>query len=216
VTSLRLYLETFLKHELTRDEQAKYINYMLTDISRLSDHISSILNLAKIESKSLDSEFVELDIASEIKKFYSNNKHLFGNCDINIHNPPKHSFLYPIDQNLFEMLLMNLLTNALKYNSSEIPRVKITFKQQDGKLHICFTDNGIGLEKTEIKKIFKKFYQVGVADNMSAKGSGIGLYLAQSIARMHKGKITAKSEGRGQGSVFTLILPYASGVTGLS
>lgn len=213
VTSLKLYLETFLKHELTRDEQSKYINYMLTDISRLAENISSILNLAKIESKSLDGEFVELDIASEIETFYNKNKHLFENSRIHINRSPDHSFMYPIDQNLFEMLLMNLFTNALKYNNSERPSVNITFELREGKLHICFSDNGIGLRKTETRKIFKKFYQVGLADNMSAKGSGIGLYLAQSIARMHKGKITAQSEGMGKGSVFTLVLPYTPGTS---
>jgi len=209
VTSLKLYLETFLKHELTRDDQSKYINYMLTDINRLAENISSILNLAKIESKSLDGEFVEMDIASEIERFYNKNKHLFSNCRIAINRSPDYSYIYAIDQTLFEMLLMNLLTNAAKYNNSEYPSINITFEEHEGKLHICFSDNGIGLEKTEIKKIFKKFYQVGLADNMSAKGSGIGLYLAQSIARMHKGKIIAESEGRGRGSVFTLVLPYA-------
>lgn len=76
------------------------------------------------------------------------------------------------------------------------------------KLHICFEDNGIGFEKKERKKIFRKFYQVGHSENMTARGSGLGLYLVQNIARIHKGKITADSPGPGKGAVFTLILPY--------
>jgi signal transduction histidine kinase len=77
-------------------------------------------------------------------------------------------------------------------------------------LYVKFKDNGIGLDKSEIKKIFKKFYQSGRPDDMSARGSGLGLYLVQIIAQLHKGRVFAESTGRGKGSVFTLMLPYKS------
>ena len=109
---------------------------------------------------------------------------------------------------LFEMLLMNIMTNAVNYNESRQPRIDITFDQRPKELHIHFADNGIGLEKKELKKIFKKFYQIGQPDDMSAKGSGLGLDLVQNIVRIHKGKIIAESKGLGQGAVFTLILPF--------
>ena len=63
---------------------------------------------------------------------------------------------------------------------------------------------------TELRNIFKKFYQVGSTDDMTAKGSGLGLYLAQQIAKIHRGKLDAESKGRGKGAVFTLTLPLLS------
>ncbi|MFH2064607.1 MAG: HAMP domain-containing sensor histidine kinase [Pseudomonadota bacterium] len=207
-TSIKLYLETFLKYELTSDERQKYVRYMLSDISRLSENINSILNIAKLESKSYKGEFVESELPHAIQKFCESNKHLFQNCRIHIHNQLKDSIFYPLDLSLFEMLLMNLLTNAIKYNSSTTPVIDITVKQTGKKLEIHVADNGIGLEKKDIKKIFKKFYQVGGVEIMSAKGSGIGLNLAQNIVKIHKGKITAESKGKGKGTIFIVSLPY--------
>jgi len=105
------------------------------------------------------------------------------------------------------MLLMNILTNAFIYNKSETPAVIIRFMRQKRKLCIRFEDNGIGIEKSEIKKIFRKFYQVGRSDDMSARGSGLGLYLIQSIAKIHKGKVIAQSMGTGSGTTFILSFP---------
>ncbi len=205
VTSLKLYLETFMKYELSRDDQLKYIQFMLQDAGRLSDNINSILNLARIESKSYTGEFVKSDIVQVVEQFYNTNSHLFQNCAVNIHSASC-SFVYNINIPLFEMLIMNLLTNAIKYNKSENFRVDITFEKKKKLFYIRFKDNGIGLNKSELKKIFRKFYQIGRSDNMTAKGSGIGLYLVQNIARIHKGKVIAESEGIRKGSVFTLIL----------
>ena len=208
VTSLKLYLETFLKHELSREDQSKYIGFMIQDVNRLTGNINRILNLAKIESKSYEEEFVVTDLVQAIEGFYKNNVHLFQDCEISIHNPSGRSFPYWINLSLFEMLLMNLLTNAIKYNESNVPKVNIVFSLQKNKLHIRFEDNGIGIEKHEIKKIFRKFYQVGQPDDMSAMGSGLGLYLVDNVARIHNGKVVAESKGLGKGSVFTVILPF--------
>jgi signal transduction histidine kinase len=208
VTSLKLYLETLIKYELPHVDQIKYINYMIQDVGRLSDNINRILNLAKIESKSYVGEFVESELVHTVIRFYNNNRHLFRNCEININNPSGRTYAYRINPSLFEMLLMNLLTNAIKYNESEIPTIDISFAPQKRNLNIRFEDNGIGFDKAEINKIFRKFYQVGRSDNRTAKGSGLGLNLVQNIARIHKGKVTAESKGSGMGSVFTLILPY--------
>ena len=207
VTSLKLYLETFRKHQLSREDQLKYLNYMIHDADRLSDNITRILNLARIESKTFKEEFVTRDLVTFLEQFSERNKHIFHGCEIHIHNPTGRSFEYRIDLSMFEILLMNLLTNATKYNSSKTPRVDITFTPADKELHIRFEDNGIGLPRKEIKKIFRKFYQIGRSDNMSAKGSGLGLYLVETIARIHKGKITAESKEGEKGAVFSLILP---------
>jgi signal transduction histidine kinase len=180
---------------------------MVSDVNRLTGVINRILNLARIESKGFGGDFVRSDLVGFVRTFYKTNAHLFGNCRVAFHHPAGLPFYYRINPSLFEMLLMNLFTNAVKYNRAPQARVDISFQRQGKHFLIQFQDNGIGLEKRHLKKIFKKFYQAGISEDMSAKGSGIGLYLVDSIARIHKGRILAESDGPGKGAVFTLALP---------
>ena len=207
VTSLKLFLQTFSKHELARADQLKYIQFMISDVARLTENINRILNLARIESKSYANEFVDTDLIAAMNLFINNNKHLFQNGNIRIHPPERELPTLRVNLPLFDMMLMNLLTNAVKYNDSPQPTVDVGFEIHPRKLIIRFADNGIGIEKKELRKIFRKFYQVGQAEDMSAKGSGLGLYLVQNIARVHKWKVEALSQGIGKGSTFSLTLP---------
>jgi len=207
VTSLKLYLETFAQHDLSREDQIKYVRYMIHDVERLLSNINRILNLARIESGNYWKDFVETDLVGTVWQFYQNNADLFRNCEVKIHNPTGKPLYYPINPLLFDMFLMNVMTNAVNYNESDHPRVDVHFIPRKKGIDIRFEDNGVGIEKSEIKKIFRMFYQVGNPDNMTAMGGGLGLYLVQQIARIHRGRVTAESGGKGKGSVFALNLP---------
>ncbi|MGB5987069.1 MAG: HAMP domain-containing sensor histidine kinase [Desulfobacterales bacterium] len=212
VTSLKLFLQTFTKHQLPRADQLKYIQFMLTDVGRLTETIDRILNLAKIESKSYAHEFREVDLVAAIQNFFKDSEHLFSQCRVVIHPPAEPLPHFRLNLSLFEMLLMNLGTNAVKYNQAEDPQIDIRFESGPRNLQVHFADNGIGLEQKEIRKIFRKFYQIGRADDRSAIGSGLGLYLAQTVANIHKWKIKVFSAGRGKGATFTVTLPYRGAV----
>ncbi len=207
VTSLKLYLETFAKHELPREDRLKYVGFMIHDVERLLDNINRIMDLARIESGSYRKDFVETDLVAAVEQFRRNNADLFRNAEIRIHNPSERKLRASVIPSLFDMFLMNIMTNAVKYNKSGAPAVDIRFVARGKELQLRFEDNGIGIEKPEIRNIFKKFYQVGSTDDMTAKGSGLGLYLAQQIAKIHRGKLAAESKGTGKGSMFTLTLP---------
>ena len=207
VTSLKMFLETFSRHDLPKEDQDKYLGYMIADVDRLKENIDRILNLAKIESKSYAEEFTSVDLVSVIETFFRNNQHLFTNARVHIHKPSESLPPCRINLPLFEMLLMNLATNAVKYNDKDCPQLDIRFSEDRSRRFIHFADNGIGFEKKEIRKIFRKFYQVGRFDDMTAKGTGLGLYLVQTVAKLHRWKVAAQSEGIGKGSVLTLTLP---------
>jgi signal transduction histidine kinase len=207
VTSIKLYLETFLKYPLPREEQLKYIGFMLQDTERLSGNINSILNLARIESRLYEGEFAPVDLGDTVRHFVDEHRHLFAGMDVRIDNPSGVSLSYRVIVPLFEILLMNILTNAMKYNASEKPYIDILFQQEGINLLVHFRDNGIGLHREEKKRIFEKFHQGHRDERIAAGGSGIGLYLVQQIARLHHGKVVADSAGPDRGSVLTLTLP---------
>jgi len=210
VTSLRIYLETFIRHPLESDDIKKYSKNMLEDINRLTENINSILNLARIESQNFGSEVTRDSLVKLVENFCNKNKSLFRNLDIKIENTSDNQMVYPVNLFLFEMLLMNLITNAIKYNESEKPKLVIRFKSFLQKVTIEFIDNGIGVNKKEVKKIFRKFYQSGRDKKNDVSGSGLGLYLVSSIAIIHGWRTSVISEGKGKGATFKVTIPRAS------
>ena len=209
VTSLKIFLETFARHEIPREEQLKYIGFMLQDIERLSLNINSILNVARMESRVYEGEFTAVRIVEFVRNFLAGNTHIFRDSEIRVEDTDGRDYVLELNVPLFEILLMNIFTNAVRYNDSEKPRVDVSFGLQDKMLQVRFRDNGIGIAKNERKKIFRKFYQgPHKEDRVLVRGSGIGLYMVQQIAKLHKGRIAADSEGSGKGSVFTLSLPF--------
>ena len=207
IASLRLYLDTFKKYELKRDEQLKYIDYMIRDTNRLTLNVNQILQIAKVEDKSFKPSLTKVNIVNFIDDFFKKNPHYFEEITVNIDKPDK-EYSAHVEPELFEMVVMNIVTNAINYSSkrskeSQEAKLDVGFNNENGKLKIDFIDNGIGIEKHEIKKIFNKMYRVG----KTIKGSGLGLYLSTNLMRMHGGSLRAESAGLGHGSTFTVSLP---------
>lgn len=210
VTSLRIYLETFTRHPMETDDVKRYSKTMLMDIDRLTENIDRILNLARIESQNFGSEVTRDSLVTLVENFCGKNASIFRKCNIRIENPGGHRFEYPVNLFLFEILLMNIVSNAMKYNESDSPELIIVFKSYLQKVTIDFIDNGIGVDRQEAKKIFTKFYQAGRKNPSTATGSGLGLYLVSSIAMIHGWRASVSSEGKGKGSKFTITIPRAS------
>ncbi|MCK5162973.1 MAG: HAMP domain-containing histidine kinase [Desulfobacula sp.] len=210
VTSLKIYLETFIRHQLEPGDIKKYSENMLEDLNRLTDNIDSILNLARIESQNFGSEVTRDSLIKLVEDFCEKNASLFRNLDIEIENQSSSQMVYPVNEFLFEMLLMNIISNAIKYNESQMPKLTIRFKSFIQKVTIEFVDNGIGVDKREAKKIFRKFYQSGRYQKNDVSGSGLGLYLVSSIASIHGWRASAASKGKGTGATFTITIPRAS------
>jgi two-component system phosphate regulon sensor histidine kinase PhoR len=111
-----------------------------------------------------------------------------------------------IDMVYFTTMINNLLTNAVKYADKD-PEITIEGFKDRGGIYIKVTDNGIGIEKSEQKHIFDKFYRVSSGNIHKTKGLGLGLYYVKKIAESHGGDVSVNSKP-GKGSIFTITLPY--------
>ncbi len=99
----------------------------------------------------------------------------------------------------------NLLSNALKY-SSETARIEVFVKVQDGQMLTSVADEGIGIPRDEIPKLFERFHRARNVSSRYYGGLGLGLYIARAIVEAHRGSISVESE-EGRGSRFTIRLP---------
>lgn len=176
---------------------------MIKDTERLNLNVNQILNLSKIEDKSFLPDYETEDLYFFVEEFFKKNPHYFEECDIEVVNKDHGDYTFFFDLRLFEMVIMNLVVNSINYNKSARPKLKIEFSKVGKNYNIDFIDNGIGIQKSELKNVFKKLYQIG----KTSKGSGLGLYLAYNIIKLHKGEISAQSEGLGKGSTFRIKLP---------
>ncbi len=106
-----------------------------------------------------------------------------------------------------ENALVNLLDNANKY-SPETPKIKVNLQKKNGQAIIQITDNGIGMNAEEVRRIFEKFYRVPTGNLHDVKGFGLGLSYVKNIVQLHHGQVKVKS-APGKGSTFQIILPAA-------
>ncbi len=109
IASLRLYLDTFKKYELPRTEQVKYIDFMLQDTERLALNVSQILNLSKLEDKPKLGTVIETDLEKFTHDFLEKNPQYFSEIEIEF-NKASEPFTYPVDQELFEIVLLLTVT----------------------------------------------------------------------------------------------------------
>ena len=111
------------------------------------------------------------------------------------------------DQIRIEQVLNNLLYNAMDFVPKEHGKIDIKLHMREGQFEIIIKDNGTGLGKDQLAKIFTKFYQVDTSSTRERGGTGLGLPVSLGIIQAHGGKIWAESEGLGKGSEFHILLP---------
>jgi len=200
IASLRLFLDTFTRHELSREEQIKYLAYMRRDTERLSDNVNQILDLAKIEDKKYQGDFAVYNLNEFVENWINKSPHFLENCDIRFIKENDHDPRVRLDARLFEMVLMNLVSNGINYNQKKEKLVILRVRSTAKNYILEVEDNGMGILKHEVKQIFKKFYQIG----KTTKGTGLGLYMVSQIIRIHKGYIKVVSPGAGLGTTFSI------------
>jgi two-component system phosphate regulon sensor histidine kinase PhoR len=153
----------------------------------------------QLEKKTVDIEEVMNDIVNSFKSGGGNGATITQTYNIAVKK-------IDIDVLYFTTLINNLLANAVKYSERE-PVINIKGFTEDSKVCISIEDNGIGINKTDQKHTFDKFYRASTGNIHKYKGLGLGLYYVKRIAEAHGGDVKVTSK-HGKGSIFTITLPY--------
>jgi len=198
-----------LEMEQIRADDAKIMETAKL-IGKQSIHLNQLINLILEISMwertqfQLDKKHVEIDdLMHDIVESFKTG---CGNCASITQKYNLKGTKADIDMVYFTTMINNLLTNAVKYSLKE-PEINIEGYKDKEKIYIKVADNGIGIDRSDQKHIFDKFYRVSHGNIHKIKGLGLGLYYVKRIAESHGGDVSVSSRP-GKGSIFTVTIPY--------
>ncbi len=209
VASIRLYLETLQKRDLPPEKQREFYKIMHDDSDRLLNTIETVLRAGRVSrsTKLYHRSRVDLvEVVQETVDLARTRNHLAANC-IAVAAMPKEAVVLG-DPDELKGALMNLLDNAIKYSPKKVDISVRLDKFIDRTAVVQVRDEGMGIPKSELKHVFKRFYRV--PGSVRIKGTGLGLFIVRTVAKKHGGKVTVESPGPGFGSTFRLKIPLAA------
>ncbi len=208
IASIKLYLETLKTRNVAEDKRREFYDVMLADSNRLLSTVEQVLQASRTREKQRQLNISEINLGKLLDETIriTQTRYKLNETAIKLTEPAEEIILSG-DASELQTAFMNLVDNAVKYSSSE-PRISVRVKKSgEKKVQIFFKDSGIGLEKGEVRRIFKRFYRVSNISTQEKKGTGLGLFIVKSIIKKHGGKIWADSKGEGKGSTFIIQLP---------
>lgn len=214
LTSVKSYLEALDEGALTESVAPSFVKVSLDETNRMMRMITDLLSLSRIDNQVGEMD-VELINFTAFITFILNRFDQMKNSDVGktyaiIRDYQISPIWVEIDTDKMTQVLDNILNNAIKY-SPDGGNITFSMKTTDSQLILSISDEGLGIPKADLPKIFDRFYRVDKARSRAQGGTGLGLAIAKEIVKQHKGFIWAKSE-YGHGSTFTIVLPYSKDI----
>ena len=211
ITSIRLYLETLQQREVDEAQRREFYQVMLEDTQRLMGTVDQVFRAARVVQKNavLNKSEVEVGpLVQDAVELARSRHHLSPEAMAwELDGKPAEHLSVAGDRDELSTALSNVLDNAVKYSQKDT-RIRVEVVTPDlQKVLIKVHDNGVGIPRGELKRVFKRFYRVLTPGSTQVKGSGLGLFIVRAIARRHGGSAYAESEGPGKGTAVTIELP---------
>ena len=210
LTSVKSYLEALDEGALYDPVAPDFIKVSLNETNHMMRMVTDLLHLSRIGNATSHLN-VELSNFTAFITFILNRFDKMRSQDEDkkyelVRDYPINSVWIEIDTDKMTQVIDNILNNAIKY-SPDGGKITVSMKTTDDQMILSISDQGLGIPKEDLPKIFDRFYRVDKARSRAQGGTGLGLAIAKEIIKQHNGFIWAKSE-YGKGSTFTIVLPY--------
>jgi signal transduction histidine kinase len=213
IASIRLYLETLQRRATSEEQRQEFYKIMLSDSDRLLATVEQVLKAGQLGQRHRQQSRTLIDIESLVADCIAITLQRHDLAPGSIVLEPVSGAVRLHTSGIAEDLrtaVINVLDNAVKYSPEGVQiRCSLAIVNYTS-IALTITDTGVGLEPSQFKRIFKRFYRVPGRTMSRIKGTGLGLFLVRNIARQHGGDATASSPGPGLGTTITITLPVAA------
>lgn len=203
IVSISGFAKLIKSGNLTKEEQQEYLDIIISESARLSELSTNVLNLSKVESITLLTDFTHYNLSEQIRQCVVMLEAKWTQKNITFHLENMEELYLIGNEALLTQVWTNLIDNAIKF-SPENSEITIMLAREGTSARITVRDQGIGIETEKQKYIFDKFYQADTSHSVA--GNGLGLSLVSRILKLHHGSVTVDS-APGQGSDFIVQLP---------
>ena len=205
LASLRLYVDTFSRKDLSAEQRTEFLQMMSEDLERLQRTIDQVLHAARSERRRPES----IDLLELLRECVEEARQQ--------HSLPASAFVLKLpaaarvkgDPEQLRVAFRNLIDNAIRYTDDEVSIDIAVRSPSPRRLEVCVADQGIGLGPSALGRVFERFQRIS-QEGLTASGLGLGLYIVRNVVRAHGGSVRAESEGEGEGSRFIVTLPGSS------
>ena len=210
LTSVKSYLEALDEGALSEPVAPDFIKVSLDETNRMMRMVTDLLHLSRIDNATSHLDVELINFTAFITFILNRFDQIRGQDEEKkyelVRDYPITSVWIEIDTDKITQVIDNILNNAIKY-SPDGGKITVTMKTTDDQMILSISDQGLGIPKQDLPRIFDRFYRVDRARSRAQGGTGLGLAIAKEIIKQHNGFIWAKSE-YGKGSTFTIVLPY--------
>ena len=210
LTSVKSYLEALDEGALSEPVAPDFIKVSLGETNRMMRMVTDLLHLSRIDNATTHLDVELINFTAFITFILNRFDKMRGSDEEKkyelVRDYPITSVWIEIDTDKMTQVIDNILNNAIKY-SPDGGKITVTMKTTDDQMILSISDQGLGIPKQDLPRIFDRFYRVDRARSRAQGGTGLGLSIAKEIIKQHKGFIWAKSI-YGKGSTFTIVLPY--------
>lgn len=210
LTSVKSYLEALDEGALSEPVAPDFIKVSLDETNRMMRMVTDLLHLSRIDNETSHLDVELINFTAFITFILNRFDKMRGPDEEKkyelVRDYPITSVWIEIDTDKMTQVIDNILNNAIKY-SPDGGKITVTMKTTDDQMILSISDQGLGIPKQDLPRIFDRFYRVDRARSRAQGGTGLGLSIAKEIIKQHNGFIWAKSI-YGKGSTFTIVLPY--------